>query len=135
MKKKIAVLLSLVMSLSMLLCGCGSNGQYAEVNGTKYGIKEIGKTIKDNEIKFDDEFKGEQVTIVGEISQINGASMYGEQVYQAMISVGGGYWDAYIEESNCELSSLNVGDKVKITGTIVDNSAWSIYVIDAYLEK
>ena len=122
MKKKLVLLLSVVLVVCSLLCACGgtnntgedsnNNTEYVEVDGERYGIGEIPKEIRENELKLK-KYQSSEITIVGEITSVS----YGAILSHVVI----GSWDIEFDTDTYEdyLAELNAGDIVCITGNII----------------
>lgn len=126
MKKKLVVLLSLVLTISFMLCGCGKS-EYVEVSGTQYKLKEIPTISEDNQIKFENDFWGKEVTIVGKVDEI-GTGMHVNVEYDSYVDIG----DWIIDTAGYEdvLADLEVGDTIRATGSI-DFSGFGYVGIEA----
>lgn len=124
MKKKIVVLLSFVLVICSLLCGCGK--QYVEVNGEKYKINEIQKM---NYLKYNEEIAGKTVTIVGKLYDIGStAKAHDGNVYDNYIVIGVDRWQIYFDGYEDVLIDLENGDMLEVKGEIINNMSGKIYV-------
>ena len=130
MKKIFAV----ILTLAMLLCfvGCvGSDVKATVVNNdgaTEYlTAKELAKISDENAIAFKNKYWCASVTVEGTIKEIKSLCTINGTTYQWAVYVEGGSSDWFIGKTSISkttvteslLGSLNVGDKVKISGEIV----------------
>ena len=130
MKKIFAV----ILTLAMLLCfvGCvGSDVKATVVNNdgaTEYlTAKELAKISDENDIAFKNKYWCASVTVEGTIKEIKSLCKINGTTYQWAVYVEGGSSDWFIGKTSISkttvteslLGSLNVGDKVKISGEIV----------------
>ena len=136
MKKKIAVLLSLVMIASVLVCGCGNENENAGLTADSTEIKATivdgdGETVelsskellaiqRENSAKFNQQYKDTEATIDGTVKRV-------ENVYKAFGSNSVAVYELYLEEGwritlleeeHPEVVDFSKGDKVEITSTI-----------------
>ena len=119
MKKILAV----ILTLAMLLCfvGCGGSDVKATV------VNNDGATEYENAIAFKNKYWCASVTVEGTIKEIKSLCKINGTTYQWAVFVEGGSSDWFIGKTSVSkttvteslLGSLNVGDKVRISGEIV----------------
>lgn len=146
MKKILSLLLVGIMCMS--LCACGNNPEESEtekkteeVSSTieeyvelkddneeiiKLGMTDIAEANEENPIQFEEKYLNKDVTIVGKITSINGATDYNGHIMDSYVELDG--W--LIETTGHEdiISELAVGDMVKVTGNIFMAFADQTYI-------
>ena len=91
-----------------------TNDVYVEDSTTAISVKDIVKTYKDNQARFDEEYKNKKVKFTGTISEIrtnilrNGSGITTDEI---IFKEG---WNLHIPTEFCKLSQLNKGDKLEV---------------------
>ena len=127
MKKKIVVLLSLVMILSMLLCGCGASAdQLTFSSGETLTVKEVKKL--DNTSGYIDD----KVTVELTVKKVDAKwgqlkSKDGIVLDYDTIAI-----DASMSRTNTEvievIETLSQGDRIRVTGTLSNSGIFGVTV-------
>lgn len=127
----IAVAIGIFMNKGGTNASETTNNVYIGDSTTPISTKDIINAYKDNQAKFDEEYKGKNVRFIGTISQIqtntimNGSS---EAVDIIMFKEG---WQLQFPTGFCKtLSKLNKGDKLEVISQIQIVSGNTIEVFD-----
>ncbi len=132
MKKKIVVLLSLVMILSMLLCGCGKNNNATVITNSgvteEYQIEELVDTLHENEVLTENEYIGAEITLTGVVQFVEsdyhgGVNFYDElsprpEIY--IVKLEGYAQVVVVQSEHPEVATLRAGDVIEIKSQIKD---------------
>ena len=134
MKKKLVVLLSIVLVICSLLCACGGNSEYVEVDGERYDIKEFYDMLISNDLK-QEQFDGKSVTIVGCANDIQGPHKVDGVKWNTSCGIVGGHYTAIMIDDGYDdvLSNLPQENLVKIQGTLSVDFI-TIYINNATVE-
>lgn len=125
MKKKLVFLLSLVLVICSLLCGCGEKSTETDgntsagtvtVDGAEYTIEELSAIYRNNSLKFNEEFLNKQATVTGKITKFSGACTYNGVYYDSYVDIGQCMVNTSGEESF--LAKLNLGDTMTVSGLL-----------------
>ena len=116
MKKKVAVLLSLVMRLSMLICGCGGSNasQITFSSGETLTAKEVKKLDNTNGYINDD------VTIEMTVKKVSDNDIYSsDSMWIQCFWYSQGFDTSTVSDDLADtLASLNGGDRIRVTGEL-----------------
>lgn len=120
--KKIIVLCMLIIGVTFLY-GCDSLEKSLEkveitnANGEVeyYSVSEIAETLKENPIKFNEDFLGKNVTVTSKLGAIKTFDEPGS-VTSAMYLEGG--WAIDTSEYESFVSNLELGDIIRVKGVI-----------------
>lgn len=127
MNKKTAVLLSLVMVFSVLLCGCGgAKSQITFSSGETLTAKEVRKLDNTNG------YLNDKVTVEMTVKKVDDNTIYSNDTMEVDC-----YWfsqgfDQSTRSDNISdtITSLRAGDRIRVSGTLDFIGAIQVGVID-----
>ena len=123
MKKKIVVLLSVVVVLSMLLCACGAEkSQITFSSGETLTAKEVKKLDNTNG------YENDIVTVEMTVKKVNGDNIYSNDSMEIhCFWYSQGFDRTQVSEDLADtLNALRAGDRIRVVGRLDMIGTWQV---------
>lgn len=95
--------------------------------------RDLITSLRENQLRFEHNYVGAEVTVISTVTGVEGETTLNGRYYESAVDLAGG-WFVETSKSNPLLYELNIGDTVKVTGSLRDGFLEKLWIFDSTIE-